>query len=150
MQWPWYDDFEPEDYLDRLETLIEDIGVELSRSQESEMKNIAQQMYNFMNDVDTKPKDTGRRKGMDMVSEQSKNAIRNGMRQGFISQTEDGKNVKYGISRENIIPAIVQGGEVNPEMCERIISKFEADGIKFRYEKDEEWKKAGYKDPFED
>ena len=146
----FYEDLEPEDYLDRLETMIEDIGVELSRSQETELKNMAQKLYNAMNDVDTEPKDTGRRKGMDMVSEQSRNAIKAGMRQGYISQEEDGKNVKYGISRENIVEAIAQGGEVNAEMAERLISKFEADGIKFRFEKDSEWRKAGYKDPFED
>jgi len=35
-------------------------------------------------------------------------------------------------------------------MLERLISKYEADGIKFKYEKDKEWKAEGLKDPDED
>ena len=35
-------------------------------------------------------------------------------------------------------------------MLERIINKLEADGVKFKYETDAEWKKAGLSDPYED
>ena len=32
-------------------------------------------------------------------------------------------------------------------MLDRIITKFEADGIKFKFENNSQWKKLGYKDP---
>ena len=35
-------------------------------------------------------------------------------------------------------------------MFDRFINKLEADGIKFKYETDDEWRNAGYTDPFED
>ena len=35
-------------------------------------------------------------------------------------------------------------------MFDRYINKLEADGLKFKYETDAEWKKAGLVDPFED
>ena len=38
----------------------------------------------------------------------------------------------------------------NREMLERYINKLEADGITFKYETDDEWRKAGYVDPSED
>ena len=64
---------------------------------------------------------------------------------------------KYGISRENInvfcdmeLSDKESGEVVNAEMLERIINKLEADGVKFKYETNEEWKKAGLSDPYED
>ena len=38
----------------------------------------------------------------------------------------------------------------NREMFDRYINKLEADGLKFKYETDDEWRDAGLVDPFED
>lgn len=147
-----YDEFDSDDYYDRLEQLAKE---DLSRSEETTLKKLAEFIFDYMNDKlaakAEKSSRSTRGKGMDMVSETTKNAIRKAMVQGYLEQREgnDQHVVRYGISRENI-HLCVDSDECNGEMLERIISKFEADGIKFKYEKDSEWKKAGYKDPTED
>ena len=144
-----YSEFDVEDYLDRLKDLVKS---NLSRSEESAIKKLAEYMYDYMNDKlaakAEKSSRSTRSKGMDMVSEVTKNAIRKAMRQGYLEQKEgkDQHVVRYGISRENISAAI-DPEECNAEMLSRIIRKFEADGIKFKFEKNSEWKKLGYKDP---
>ena len=144
-----YDYFDTEDYLDRLEGLTKE---ELTRTQENNVKKLAESIFSFMNSKESKDdqKSEGGRssrksKDVNMVDENIKNAIKQGMKFGYIEQ--DG--VKYGISEENI-KAIVDTEDCNAEMLERIINKFEADGITFKFKKNEEWKKKGYHDPEED
>jgi len=142
------DYFDAEDYLDRLEGLIKE---DLTRTQENNVKKLADDIYSFMNSKndDKKEESSGRSgrksKDINMVDENIKTAIKQGMKFGYIEQ--DG--VKYGISEENI-RAIVDSDDCNAEMLERIINKFEADGITFKFKKNEEWKKKGYSDPEED
>ena len=147
----------PARYLKRLQGLKRDTP--LSRSEEGELAKLAEAMYNKMNGKDEPKKTSKRGRNTEMVPENVVSAIKNGMRNGVLTQHEDengnpvdkgGKVVSYGISRENIVAVITAGGEANAEMVERMINKFEADGITFAYEKDSEWKKAGLKDPFED
>ena len=144
-----YSEFDVEDYLDRLKDLVKS---NLSRSEEAAVKKLAEYMYDYMNDKlaakAEKSSRSTRNKGMDMVSEVTKNAIRKAMRQGYLEQKEgkDQHVVRYGISRENI-SAVIDPEECNAEMLERIITKLEADGVKFKFEKDSQWKKLGYKDP---
>ena len=148
----YYEDFEVEDYLDRVEGIAETEN--LTRTQEDYLKTLAEAMYNVMNDVkdEEEEDDEGdtRSKSLDMIDQKTIDSIKTAMRQGYLSQNENGKRVRYGISRQNIAGPVIAGGEVNAEMLERLIAKFEADGIKFKYETDEEWKKAGLKDPMED
>ena len=145
-----YSEFDVDDYLDRITDLVG--PKKLQRSEESAMKKLAEYMYDYINDKlaakAEKSSRSTRNKGMDMVSEVTKNAIRKAMRQGYLEQKEgkDEHVVRYGISRENISAAI-DPEECNAEMLDRIITKFEADGIKFKFEKNSQWKKLGYKDP---
>lgn len=145
-----YSEFDVDDYLDRITDIIGE--KKLSRSEESAAKKLAEYMYDYINDKlaakAEKSSRSTRNKGMDMVSEVTKNAIRKAMRQGYLEQKEgkDQHVVRYGISRENI-SAIIDPEECNAEMLERIITKLEADGVKFKFEKDSQWKKLGYKDP---
>ena len=145
-----YSEFDVDDYLDRITDLIGER--KLSRSEESAAKKLAEYMYDYINDKlaakAEKSRRSTRNKGMDMVSEVTKNAIRKAMRQGYLEQKEgkDEHVVRYGISRENISAAI-DPEECNAEMLDRIITKLEADGVKFKFEKDSQWKKLGYKDP---
>lgn len=145
-----YSEFDVDDYLDRIMDLV--YPKELSRSEEKAAKKLAEYMYDYMNDKFAakaeKSSRSTRNKGMDMVSEVTKNAIRKAMRQGYLEQKEgkDEHVVRYGISRENISAAI-DPEECNAEMLDRIITKLEADGVKFKFEKDSQWKKLGYKDP---
>lgn len=145
-----YSEFDVDDYFERIKDLTE--PRKLSRSEESSAKRLAEYMYDYINDKlaakAEKSSRSTRNKGMDMVSEVTKNAIRKAMRQGYLEQKEgkDEHVVRYGISRENISAAI-DPEECNAEMLDRIITKFEADGIKFKFEKNSQWKKLGYKDP---
>ena len=144
-----YSEFDADDYLDRLNDIVRE---NLQRNEKAAVKKLAEYMYDYMNDKlaakAEKSSRSTRNKGMDMVSDVTKNAIRKAMRQGYLEQREgkDQHTVRYGISRENIAAAI-DSEECNAEMLQRIINKLEADGVKFKFEKDSQWKKLGYKDP---
>ena len=143
--------FDVEDYLDRLEGLTKE---DLNRTQEDKLKKLAEATYNLVNGLPLSP-ERKRSKGKEMMDETLKNNIKKAMRNGFMTNGPDSPDKrKYGISRENA-PLIFCDPEMtenacNREMFDRYINKLEADGIKFKYETDAEWKKAGLVDPFED
>ena len=143
--------FDVEDYLDRLEGLTKE---DLNRTQEDKLKKLAEATYNLVNGLPLSP-ERKRSKGKEMMDETLKNTIKKAMRNGFMTNGPDSSDKrKYGISRENA-PLIFCDPEMtenacNREMFDRYINKLEADGIKFKYETDAEWKKAGLVDPFED
>ena len=129
------------DYLDRLKELINK-DLDLSRSQEKNLEVIADFISDYMHDSGSKSRGRSRSKGADQVSEDIKQAIKDGMKFGYI---KDG-DVKYGVSKENIYDCF-DTNEVNREIIDRIIRKYEAENITFKFDKDEQWKKAGYEDP---
>jgi len=140
-----YEDYETEDYLDMLEGLVKE---ELTRHEQAQVKQLADDIYSKLNKKEEKT--GGRRSGgsgkdINMIPEEIKDAIRKAIKQGFIIDTQR-NNKKYGVSRENIA-ACFEDENLNAEMLERIINKFEADGIKFKFETNDQWKKAGYADP---
>ena len=143
--------FDIEDYLDRLEGLAKD---DLNRTQEDKLKKLAEATYNLVNGLPLSP-EKRRSKGKEMMDETLKTNIKKAMRNGFMTNGPDsGDKRKYGISRENAHlifcdPEMTENA-CNREMFDRFINKLEADGIKFKYETDDEWRKAGYTDPFED
>ena len=143
--------FDVEDYLDRLEGLAKE---DLNRTQEDKLKKLAEATYNLVNGLSLSP-ERKRSKGKEMMDETLKNTIKKAMRNGFMTNGPDSSDKrKYGISKENA-PLVFCDPEMtenacNREMFDRYINKLEADGIKFKYETDAEWKKAGLVDPFED
>lgn len=143
--------FDVEDYLDRLEGLTKE---DLNRTQEDKLKKLAEATYNLVNGLPLSP-ERKRSKGKEMMDETLKNNIKKAMRNGFMTNGPDSSDKrKYGISKENA-PLVFCDPEMtenacNREMFDRYINKLEADGIKFKYETDAEWKKAGLVDPFED
>ena len=144
-----YDMFDVDDYVDQIEDIVKD---DLSRTEENQVKELAEAVFNFMKGEEKAEKGAGRSgrgKDMNMIPENVKKAIKNAMTKGYIAQEENGKTVKYGVSKENILDC-VDLDEINREMAERLISKFETDGLEFKYKTNEEWKKAGLKDPDED
>lgn len=93
-------------------------------------------------------------KDINMVSDDFKNKIKKAMKQGYMVDNQDPDKIKYGVSRENA-PILFCDEEYSEEpmpneILQRLINKFEADGIKFKYETNDEWKKAGLADPTED
>lgn len=140
--------FDTEDYLERLENLTKE---GLSRSQQEDLKRLAEAVNDYMTGKEAAQETSSRRKGQDMIDEDTKKIITNAVKRGYLTQKEDGKIVKYGISRENI-PTIFCDEEytempINKEMLDRFINKLEADGITFKYETNADWKKAGLLDP---
>ena len=143
--------FDVEDYLDRLEGLTKE---DLNRTQEDKLKKLAEATYNLVNGLSISP-ERKRSKGKEMMDETLKNTIKKAMRNGFMTNGPDSSDKrKYGISKENA-PLVFCDPEMtenacNREMFDRYINKLEADGLKFKYETDDEWKDAGLVDPFED
>ena len=143
--------FDVEDYLDRLSGLAKE---DLNRTQEDKLKKLAEATYNLVNGLPLSP-ERKRSKGKEMMDETLKNTIKKAMRNGFMTNGPDSSDKrKYGISKENA-PLVFCDPEMtenacNREMFDRYINKLEADGLKFKYETDAEWKKAGLVDPFED
>ena len=143
--------FDVEDYLDRLEGLAKE---DLNKPQEDKLKKLAEATYNLVNGLPLSP-ERKRSKGKEMMDETLKNTIKKAMRNGFMTNGPDSSDKrKYGISKENA-PLVFCDPEMtenacNREMFDRYINKLEADGLKFKYETDDEWRDAGLVDPFED
>ena len=143
--------FDVEDYLDRLSGLAKE---DLNRTQEDKLKKLAEATYNLVNGRSLSP-ERKRSKGKEMMDETLKNTIKKAMRNGFMTNGPDSSDKrKYGISKENA-PLVFCDPEMtenacNREMFDRYINKLEADGLKFKYDTDAEWKEAGLADPFED
>lgn len=77
-------------------------------------------------------------------------AIEYAMKYGYIEQQEGNKTVKYGISRQNLLDLVDYDDRMSKEEVEKYIADLEKKGIKFKFETNDEWKKAGFKDPDED
>lgn len=141
--------FDTDMWEDHLQRIIKD---DLDRSQKDLISKLAEAIYKVVDNHGKWPeqKATGRggRKDMNQVPQEVKDAIKHAMKFGYVEQKEgkSQKVVRYGISRENI-GSVVDEEDANAEMVERIINKFEEEGIKWKYQKDEEWRKAGLKDP---
>ena len=136
----------PEKWLRRLKNLAKE---DLTRTQEQNLAKLAETMHKFVKgESQEEAAAEGARKSRkdaEMIDQNIINAVKKGMKYGYIEQKEGGKTVMYGISRENIYT--LEESEINREQMERLIRKLEADGLKFKFEKDEEWKAKGYKDP---
>lgn len=127
---------------------------ELTRDQHKQVLHLADAIHSYLSGEDTSAS-TGRsaskKKDAEMVDDNFKKEIRKAMKRGYFEDIQKDKNGKvisndrYGCSRENIIYLFTQ--TYSPETIQRIVNKFEADGVKFKYEKNSEWKKAGYLDP---
>ena len=132
--------FDEDDYLDQFEALAKE---ERTKSEDETLGEIADAVYEYVNNdgKEEKEEDKGRSssKSTEMIDKKVLEAVRFGMKNGYVNV--DGEN--YGVSRENIW-ILFDEELANKEIIQRVINKFEAEGIKFKYEKDEEWKKAGY------
>ena len=148
---PYKDRIDVENILKRLEGLTKE---DLSRTQEDKVKKLAEIAYNLVNGLPLVP-EKNRSKGKEMMDEKLKTTIKKAMKSGFMTNGPDSSDKrKYGISRENAHlvfcdPEMTEN-PINREMLDRFINKMEADGITFKYETDDEWRKAGLTDPFED
>ena len=149
------DYFDVEDYQDRLDKLVKE---DLEPSEKKKIAKLAEFIYNWMNDLIQKKENKPSKKKMmpSRLREYLEAAIKN----GYIDATEDldpqGKNkreVRYGLSRENINilidawNALQPEDELTAEILDQNIRKLEKDGVKFKFEKDEEWEKAHFVDP---
>lgn len=73
-----------------------------------------------------------------------KDAIISGMKRGYI--VDEKSKTKYGVSRENI--GKLTDSVISSEQLQKLISDLEEEyGYSFKYEKDSEFEKDGYKNP---
>lgn len=122
--------------------------IELSMQQTAELASNW-----ILGKTDKKEEEERGRGTSDMIPDELKETIKKAIMDGCL--VDDTDNTKYGISRENIIEFFTDPdvyGEyecepINAEMVDRLIAKFEEDGVKFKFEKNEEWKKLKYEDP---
>lgn len=141
---------------DDIKERLDDMTVEdLSREDDNKVKQLAEYIYDYINskDEDEKTSSRSRRsKGKDMISDVMKNNVRKAMTNGSIYEESD--DTFYGVSRENIAKIFCNPDAceepMSKEMLDRLITKFEADGYKFKYETDKDFKRAKLADPFED
>ena len=134
-----YEYFDIDDVKDHLKTIAKE---KLSRTEEVDLETFAEICYNYMRKAEKK--DTGRStsgKDISMIPEKIRLSIKRAMENGYIRAG----GINYGVSRENI-KKMVNPAICNGEMVQRLIDKYEIDGSKFKYETDDEWKKAGYKE----
>ena len=138
-------------YMRRLENLAKE---DLSRTQEKQLEGLADAMFNFVADTKKKEKSSRRDKDSQMVPESIKKMIKSSMEDGYFTmdiEDEDGnvKKVKFGVCKETV-GQLVDEDECNAEMLERTIRKLENDGIKWKYDKPQDWKKLKLEDPMDD
>ena len=164
------DNFEVDEWYDHLMRVIDKDESQLRRTDIKSIQQLAEACFRI---VKNGGKDSqnggagGRKRGKDenMIDNELKETVRKGIVNGYILQYEDkdgnvvdsksdpayDHSTKYGISEENIIIiADMAESEVNAEQMQRLINKFIADGAEFKYKKNADFKKAGYKDPLED
>lgn len=154
-----YDMFLIDDYKECIDDLMKEDLTASERKQEDELVDI---IWEYMKKSEQKAEDeeeeeengsrSSRRSNKEMISDSLMEDFKNGMKTGSLYEPDD--NVRYGISRENI-GKLFTNKDFNPEpmnmeMVNRLIKKFEADGIKFKYEKDAEFLKDKLKDPLEE
>lgn len=145
-----YDGYDADDYYDRLEHTAK---TDLSNSDTKKLQELAQSIYDYLNDVAPKEESNGRSgRGKDMITDTDRDGILQGIMRGYMNPIENNKAVKYGISQENIIavmtdPDIFPESKINAEMAQRLLDKWAEDGVKFKFKTDKEWKDRGYLDP---
>lgn len=142
------DIWDAEDWVYQLDLLKKE---GLTPSQEQRVIKLAEKISKFVKSKGgTEAKEEGRpsrerSKGTDQVPENIREAVKNGMNRGWIIDDKDPKRPKYGVSRQNV--SFLVDEVMNAEQLERLIRKLEADGAKFKYEKNSEFLKDGYLDP---
>lgn len=148
------DNFDADEWLDQLSRTVKN---DLSRTEEKQLKELAEFTHDAVeahNTGKTKAEADqgtrfGNKKNEEQIPEELVDYYKQGVKTGYISvpyEDKDGKTKykKYGVSAENIRK--IQS-ELNAEQLERLLNKFSIDGIKFKFQKDDEWRKAGYDDP---
>ena len=138
-------------YLRRLQNLAKE---DLSRTEQKQLEKLADDMFGFISG-ETKEEKPSRRSSKDsnMVPESIKTTIKAAMKDGYFTLDieENGKikKVKFGVCKETIAD-IIDSEECNAEMLERTIRKFENDGLTWKYDKPQDWKKLNLEDPMDD
>ena len=143
--------------LRRLQKLAKE---DLTRTEEKDLEKLADVMFSCIaggsNSSNKKEESNSRRdkKDSNMVPKAIQETVALGMKNGFVNvDMEDEKGniniVSFGVSKETI-SEIINPEECSAEMLERTISKCEADGLTWKYEKPQNWSKLGLEDPLSD
>ena len=135
-------------YLRRLENLASE---EIDRTERNKiLPKLAELMAKCITNKSTSDDSTTvKARNRAQVPANIQEILLNGMEKGYVEI--DGIEGTYGISEENIIPFLTDPEcfpeMANAEMLVNYIDKLKEDGKKFKFTKNSEWQKAGYKDP---
>lgn len=141
------DFFNAKDYYNELEGIAKD---GLTRSDIDLMNKLAERMHAIVNKLDIDDIEDAE---VEAPNEKLIDMIKKGIKKGYL--VGEKPNKKYGISRENIFDVDFITSDnpekgLSKEMYIRIIKKLINEGIKFKFEKDSEWKAMNYLDPSAD
>ena len=141
-------------FLTRLKKLTKKKPSEYTRTEEKTVTKLAESIYDFIVGNTSTEDSKKKTKDSQQVPEEIKKGIKSGMEDGYFElmiEDENGRErrIRFGVSKENI-SSIVNEEECNAEMLERIIRRFENEGITWKYEKNQDWKKLKLEDPTDD
>lgn len=147
-----YDMFKIEDYQECIEDLVRE---DLTASERKQVKELVDVIWEYMKHSEEKAEEAEEsrsrsRTSKEMIPNEILTEFKEGMSLGYLYEEGEGKF--YGISRENIGKIFTSEefieNPLNMEMVNRLITKFEADGIKFKFETNAEFMKLDkYVDP---
>ena len=132
----------PKFYLNRLQRIAKD---NLSQSGEDDLSELAESCYDFVQGNLAGSSDDDRGKNILMIPDHVVEAIKQGIELGYMPGDAQGE--EFGISQENVRKLPINKEIGNKESLEKLIDMLEADGIKYKYKTDKEFKNAGYLDP---
>ena len=135
--------FDVSDYADELYQITKKPKKDLSRTENDKVLKLAERMYQFVNNIDNEEEEKKSRKTREQVPQNVIEYMKDMIENGYALQ--GGR--KYGISRENVAKVTYK---FPAEMVERAIQKLDDDGVKYKFDKDQQWKDAGYEDPLAD
>lgn len=133
-------------YLKQLQRIAAD---DLSQSGEDDLAQLADDCYAFVHGQEDNNGDE-REKNILMIPQEQVEAIKDGIIKGWMTSGDESDTKKYGISKENVRELPITEEIGNRESLEMLIDMLEADGIKYRFEKNKDFEEAGYYDPCDD
>ena len=133
--------YDAENYLDELKQIAKH---DLSRTGQDQLAELADEICMFVNRKVKNNAKEEKKKNRMMLDPDLAEAIKQGIEDGYM---EDENGNHFGVSRENIMKLDLDSDMITAQMLESYIDMLETDGVKFKYEKDDEWRKQGFKDP---
>lgn len=145
-----YDLYDADYMLKKLMNFVnDDLKKEMDRASKTKLQQLAEQIITWFNSKDNSivTKSARRTKNKEMVDPKIMEYTKDSIKNGYFKISGD--ETLYGVSRENIFDLFAGESEddwMNAEQLQRIINMLEGQGINFKYEKNKDFIKDGYKE----